>query len=107
MARVASSDVISLTADYAGYTQHVVKEVLEAYTQVVLTLLKNGCGSRLLSLGRFDLRPMSAKEERDFKLPQTGEVVKLSASPAYQKPFFAFTPSKFDEIRKATEGDML
>ena len=106
MARVSTSEVISLTANYSGYTQQVVREVLSAYAQVVLTLLKNGFSVKLMNLGRFDLRDMEAKEERDFKLPATGEIIRLDAAPAYKKPYFAFAPSKFNEIREATEGEL-
>lgn len=107
MATVTTAEIISLTANYSGYTQQAVKDILTAYTEVLVTLLKNGFESKLMNLGKFKLREMEAKEERDFKLPQTGEVIRLDATPAYKKPYFSFTPSKYSEIREATEGDML
>ena len=107
MAKVSMSDAISLTAQYAGYSQEVTREIVDAYTHIIFKLLLKGLELRIRTLGRFYLTTQPAQAEREWKSPLTGKVEKLSAKPAYQRPYFKFYPSVVKEIREVTEGHLL
>ena len=107
MARVSMSDAITLTAQYAGYSQEVVKEIIYAYGHIILQLLLKGFEVRIPVLGRFYLTTQPAQPEREWKSPLTGKVEKLEAKPEYQRPFFKFYPSVVKEVREVTEGNLL
>ena len=104
MVQVNKTHAISLTADYAGYTQEVVSDVLNAYAHIVYKLLLKGYGCRMPILGKFELRERKAQAPREWTNPHTGEREMLDEVPAFLKPSFKFNPSIMKEVRKATEG---
>ena len=104
MAQIGKNDAISLTANYAGYTQEVVNDVLNAYAHIVYKLLLKGYGCRMPILGKFELRERKAQAPREWTNPHTGQREMLGEVPPFLKPSFKFNPSITKEVRKATEG---
>ena len=107
MAKVSMSDAITLTAQYAGYSQEVVKEIIYAYGHIILQLLLKGFEVRMPVLGRFYLKTQPARKEREWDSPLTGKIERLEAKPEYQRPYFKFYPSVVKEVRETTEGNLL
>lgn len=104
MARAYYEDVISMTAQYSGYAQEVVKDVLDAYANVVWKLLVNGIVSRIPPLGEWSLKDYNAQPPREFKRPDTGEVMMLDEQPAHQRPKFKFSKKLRQEIKEHSVG---
>jgi nucleoid DNA-binding protein len=107
MSGIKASELISLTAQYAGFSQDVVKEVLNSEAHVIIELLKSGHSVKLPVLGQALLTTTKARAPREFKKPNTGEIIMLEAKEAYQKPAFRFYPAIHKEIKELTEGNLL
>ena len=104
MARAGYSDVISMVADYTGYSQDVVKEILDGYANIVWKLLVNGIVSRIPPLGEWSLKDYNAQPPREFNNPYNGEIVMLDEQPAHQRPKFKFAKKLRQEIKEHSAG---
>lgn len=102
--RISTSEIIPLVADYCGYSQGTVREVIDAYTKVIFNILKNNCAVYVMNLGIIHLRTIKALPERDFKLPTTGEIIKLDATLACKTPSFKFSKNVREAVREKTKG---
>lgn len=107
MTIVRGDDLLSLVAKYTGYNKEVVKDIMSAQSEVLITLLKNGYGARVPLLGTITLSTHKAREERQFKKPKDGEMVTLRATDEYQTPRFKFRDSLMKEFKELTEGNLL
>lgn len=100
MATIDTKQAISLTAQYTGYNQDTVQDVLESYADIVHKLLVNGCSVKFPKLGTFYLKLRPARPAREnwtnplSPVPQT-----LKAVPARYTPQFKYYPSIFKEVR--------
>ena len=107
MAKVSATEAIKLTARYVGCSYDVANQIIKSYVYIVYKLLLEGYDVRMPVLGRFYLKTKSEQPSKQFKIPQTGEIVMLEPKPAYQKPSFKFTPTIVKEVREKTEGNLL
>jgi nucleoid DNA-binding protein len=107
MKGVTANQLISLTAQYAGFSQEVVREILNSEAHVIMELLKNGHSVKVPILGQITLTVNKAKPAREFKKPTTGEMIMLEPKEAYQKPSFKFYPAIRKEIKELTKGNLV
>lgn len=107
MARASFQDVVSMTAQYSGYSQEVVKDVISSYANVMWRLLVNGIVSRIPPLGEWTLQDYNAQPSRQFKVPRTGEMIMLEEQPAHQRPKFKFAKKLREEIKEHSAGGLM
>lgn len=106
MARASLDDTISLTAKHSGYTQEVVRDVLESYGIVIWKLLVNGFVCRMPLLGEWSLKDYDEQPPRPWTDPRTGEKTMLESQPAHQRPKFKFAKKLRQEIKTHSEGNL-
>lgn len=80
------NEMIAVIAEKSGLTKKDAEKALLAFEETVVSALKAEEKVSLVGFGTFEVR---ARKEREAKVPQTGETIKV---PACKAP--AFKPSK-------------
>ncbi len=73
------NELVSSMAEKTGMKKTEVEKVLKAFTETVVSELKNGEKIQLVGFGTFEVAERPAREGRN---PRTGETMKIAAAKA-------------------------
>lgn len=101
------SEIVALVALESNKYKKDVAYILDTYYLVIREAILKGIKVSIPGVGSFTNTEVKAKEERQARDLNTGEMMTIPAHKEFNKPKFIFKPGLKSDMRKLTEGNTL
>lgn len=98
-----TAEMVKEVAEKVEMTQGKVREVLDAYAEVVKENLMGAGEIPLPGIGKFKVKDKKATPAKEGRNPKDGSIIQIAAKPACKVPQFKVSPKIVEEMKVVVE----